>query len=155
MTRLSSKLATLLDDRHVPYRSVTHLADATSQATAQHTHTPGREFAKTVIVWVDGRYAMAVLPAHRRVDLEKLRKWLNAREARLATEQEMSHLFPDCEIGAEPPFGNLYELPVYVSPLLSRDRITFHGGTHEEAVQMKYSDFAALAKPSVIDFIAD
>ena len=96
-----------------------------------------------------------MLPAHRRVDLEKLRKWLNAREARLATEQEMSHLFPDCEIGAEPPFGNLYELPVYVSPLLSRDRITFHGGTHEEAVQMKYSDFAALAKPSVIDFVAD
>jgi Ala-tRNA(Pro) deacylase len=155
MNRLSPKLATLLDDGRVPYRSLSHTADMTSQATAQHTHTPGKEFAKTVVVWVDGRFAMAVLPAHRRVDLEKLRKWLNAREARLATEAEMARLFPDCEVGAEPPFGNLYQLPVYVSPLLSQDRITFHGGSHEEAVQMNYSDFAALAKPSVIDFVAD
>ena len=155
MNRISPRLASLLDDGRVPYRSLAHSADMTSQATAQHTHTPGREFAKTVVVRVDGRFAMAVLPAHRRVDLEKLRKWLNAREARLATEEEMARLFPDCEVGAEPPFGNLYQLPVYVSPLLSQERITFHGGSHEEAVQMNYSDFAALAKPSVIDFLAD
>lgn len=155
MNRLSPRLASLLDDGRVPYRSLAHAPDATSQATAQHTHTPGREFAKTVVVWVDGRFGMAVLPAHRRVDLEKLRKWLNAREARLATEPEMARLFPDCEVGAEPPFGNLYQLPVYVSPLLSHERITFHGGSHDEAVQMNYSDFALLAKPAVIDFVAE
>src|SRR2546422_3953333 len=127
MNRLNPRLADLLETKGVSYRSLPHGSDATSQQTAAHTHTPGREFAKTVVVRVDGEFAMAVLPAHLRVDLEKLRKWLNAREARLATEEEMARLFPDCEIGAEPPFGNLYQLPVYVSPLLSRDRITFHG----------------------------
>jgi len=154
MHRLNPRLTDLLETRGVPYRSVSHTADATSQMTAAHTHTPGRQFAKTVIVRVDGEFAMAVLPAHLRVDLEKLRKWLNASEVRLATEEEMARLFPDCEIGAEPPFGNLYELPVYVSPLLSHERITFHGGSHEEAVEIRYEDFAALAKPSVIDFVS-
>jgi Ala-tRNA(Pro) deacylase len=153
MKPLSPRLTELLESRGVPYRSLPHTADATSQLTAAHTHTPGREFAKTVVVWVDGVFAMAVLPAPQRVDLEKLRKWLNAFEVRLATEEEMARLFPDCEIGAEPPFGNLYQMPVYVSPLLSRDRITFHGGNHEEAVQIRYDDFAALTRPSVIDFV--
>jgi Ala-tRNA(Pro) deacylase len=154
MNRLNPRLADLLESKGVPYRSMAHTADMTSQMTAAHTHTPGREFAKTVIVKVDGEFGMAVLPAHLRVDLEKLRKWLNASEVRLASEEEMARLFPDCEIGAEPPFGNLYQLPVYVSPLLSHDRITFHGGSHEEAVQIRYDDFAALAKPAVIDFVS-
>jgi Ala-tRNA(Pro) deacylase len=154
MNRLNPRLADLLEARGVPYRSMSHAADVTSQMTAAHTHTPGREFAKTVIVNVDGEFGMAVLPAHLRVDLEKLRKWLNASEARLATEDEMARLFPDCEVGAEPPFGNLYNLPVYVSPLLSRERITFHGGSHEEAVQLRYDDFVALTKPAVIDFVS-
>jgi len=153
MKRLNPRLSELLEHERVPYRSLPHAADITSQETAAHTHTPGREFAKTVIVKVDGEFAMLVLPAHLRVDLEKLRKWRNAAEARLATEEEMARLFPDCELGAEPPFGNLYELPMYLSPLLSGDRITFHGGNHEEAVQMKFDDFLALAKPSVIDFV--
>jgi Ala-tRNA(Pro) deacylase len=155
MMRLNARLADLFEHRGVAWRSLPHTADVTSQATAQHTHTPGQAFAKTVIVWVDGEFAMLVLPAPRKVDLEKLRRWLNADRARLANEGEMASLFPDCEIGAEPPFGNLYELPVYVSPLLSRDRITFHGGSHEGAVQMSYKDFAELAKPTVVDFVAD
>jgi Ala-tRNA(Pro) deacylase len=154
MNRLNPRLADLLESKGVAYRSMSHAADMTSQMTAAHTHTPGREFAKTVVVNIDGEFAMAVLPAHLRVDLEKLRKWLNASEVRLATEEEMSRLFPDCEIGAEPPFGNLYQLPVYVSPLLSHDHITFHGGSHEEAVQIRYDDFEALTKPSVIDFVS-
>jgi len=154
MNRLNPRLADLLDARGVPYRSLSHTADATSQMAAAPTHTPGREFAKTVIVNVDGEFAMLVLPSHLRVDLEKFRKWLNASEVRLASEGEMSRLFPDCEVGAEPPFGNLYNLPVYVSPLLSRERITFNGGSHEEAVQIRYDDFVALTKPSVIDFVS-
>jgi Ala-tRNA(Pro) deacylase len=154
MNRLNPRLADLLESKGVPYRSMPHTADMTSQMTAAHTHTPGREFAKTVVVRVDGQFAMAVLPAHLRVDLEKLRKWLNAQDIRLATEEEMARLFPDCEVGAEPPFGNLYEVPVYISPLLSRDRITFHGGNHEEAVQIRYDDYVALTRPSVIDFVS-
>jgi len=154
MNRINSRLADLLESKGVSYRSMPHSADMTSQMTAAHTHTPGREFAKTVVIWVDGQFAMAVLPAHLRVDLEKLLKWLNAQEVRLATEEEMGRLFPDCEVGAEPPFGNLYNLPVYVSPLLSRERITFHGGSHEEAVQLRYDDFVALTRPSVIDFVS-
>ena len=154
MNRLNPRLADLLESKGIPFRSMPHSADMTSQMTAAHTHTPGREFAKTVVVRVDGQFAMAVLPAHLRVDLEKLRKWLNAQEVRLASEEEMGRLFPDCEVGAEPPFGNLYELPVYISPLLSRDRITFHGGNHEEAVQIRYDDYIALTKPSVIDFVS-
>jgi Ala-tRNA(Pro) deacylase len=153
MNRLNPRLADLLEAKGVTYHSLSHPSDATAQMTAAHTHTPGRQFAKTVVVWVDGEFAMAVLPAHRRVDLEKLRRWLNASEARLATEAEMVRLFPDCEVGAEPPFGNLYQMPVYVSPLLSREWITFHGGSHEEAVQIRYDDFIALARPSVIDFV--
>jgi Ala-tRNA(Pro) deacylase len=155
MTRMSPRLAALLDHENVPFRRLPHVADITAQSTAEHTHTRGRRFAKTVIVWVDGQYAMAVIPAHRYVDLEKVRNWLNAEKVRLATEYEMVRLFPDCELGAEPPFGNLYELPVYVSPLLSRDRISFHGGNHEEAIEIDYSDFAAIVKPSVIDVVAD
>jgi Ala-tRNA(Pro) deacylase len=118
-----------------------------------HTHTPGREFAKTAIVKVDGECAMLVLPAHLRDDLGRLRRCFNASQARPVTEEEMARLFPDCEIGAEPPFGNLYELPAYVSPLLSGDRITFHVVNNEEAVQMKFADFISLAKPSVIDVV--
>ena len=155
MNRLNPRLADLLESKGVAYRSLHHPADVTSQGTAAHTHTPGQSFAKSVVVWVDGRYVMAVLPAPMRVDLEKLRKWLNAFEVRLATEEEMARLFPDCEVGAEPPFGQLYEVPVYVTPLLAHDRITFNGGSHEEAVQIRYDDFVALAKPSVIDFVSN
>src|SRR5207244_174843 len=119
MTRLNPRLETLLEKSHVPHQRFSHTARVTSQRTADLTHTPGREFAKTVILSIDGEFAMAVLPADRRVDLEKLRKWLDASDVRLATEGEMAALFPDCELGSEPPFGPLYDLPVYVSPLLS------------------------------------
>ena len=155
MHHLNPRLAELLDHEQVSFRSLPHSADVTSQQTAQHTHTPGRQFAKTVIVWVDGEFAMAVLPAPLRVDLEKLRRWLDADMVRMATEPEMMDLFPDCELGAEPPFGHLYQMPVYLSPLLAGEQITFHGGSHEEAVQMEYRDFAALARPTVFDFVED
>lgn len=147
----STRLTSFLDRSGVSYRQISHTPDFTSQETASHTKTPGREFAKTVVLRIDESYGLAVLPAHHRLDVESLRRWLNARNLRLATEDEMKTLFPDCEVGAESPFGSLYELPVYVSPVLARDEdITFNAGSHEEVIRMKYDDFARITRPSII-----
>ena len=108
---------------------------------------PGQEMAKTVIVKVDGKMAMAVLPAPHKVNFDKAHRLFDD-EPTLATEDEIADLFPDCEIGAEPPFGNLYNLPVYVSPELAEDEIiTFNAGTHREAVRMTWADYRRLAQP--------
>jgi Ala-tRNA(Pro) deacylase len=147
------RLADLLDEKHLPYEKIHHDLDYTSQETAAHTRTPGRGFAKTVVVRIDDGFGLAVLPAHLRIDLERLRRWVSARSVRLATEEEMKQLFPDCEVGAEPPIGSLYDLPVYLSPLLAlEETLTFNGGTHEDVVRMKTSDFTRLTRPSVIHF---
>ncbi len=153
MQASAQKLTSFLDQHHVNYEKIQHSADFTAQETAAHTHTRGREFAKTVIVRIAGGYAMAVLPAHHRVDLPKLREAAGTRDVRLATEPEMNRVCPDCETGAAPPFGNLYGLAVWVSPIVAGDeRITFNGGTHQDAVRMKYADFEKLVRPRVADF---
>lgn len=153
MAPASTKLMDYLSRNDVPYQQIHHTPDFTSQETAAHTKTPGREFAKTVVLRIDHEFGLAVLPAHHRIDVEALRRWLNAQDVRLATEEEMRSLFPDCDVGAEPPLGSLYELPVYVSPTLARDEeITFNGGSHEEAIRMKYDDFARITRPSIIHF---
>lgn len=153
MTMLCPRLVTYLDENRVPYQTLHHSSDFTSQETAAHTRTPGREFAKTIALRIDDGYAVGVLPAHHHVDFEKLRRWTNAREIRLATEDEMRSLFPDCEVGAQPPFGNLYGVPVYVSAALAGDEhVTFNGGSHEDVIRMRYDDFASLVKPRVINF---
>jgi len=147
------KLKSFLDENHVKYETIHHSPDFTAQETAAHTHTRGRDFAKTVIVQVAREYAMAVLPAHHKVDLAKLRALAGAKEVRLATEPEMDRLCPDCETGAVPPFGILYGLPVWVSSTVAADdRITFNAGTHQDAVRMTYTDFAKLVQPHVADF---
>lgn len=153
MTEISERLRKFLREHHVEYRPIHHTRDYTAQQAAADTHTPGREFAKTVIVSVDGKPAMAVLPAHHSVDLESLREALGAEEVSLAGEQAIAELCPDCEVGAEPPFGNLYGLPVYVSRALTGDEeITFKAGTHEDVVRMRYRDFRKLVKPMEIEF---
>lgn len=153
MTTLCPRLASFLDEKRVPYQAIHHSPDFTSQETAAHTGTKGKEFAKTVVFKIDDGYAVGVLPAPHHVDFEKLRRWTNAREIRLATEDEMRRLFPDCDVGAQPPFGNLYGLPVYVSSALAEDEhITFNGGTHEDVIRMRYEDFAGLVSPRVINF---
>jgi len=153
MATASARVMDFLARNQVPYQQIHHSVDFTSQETAAHTKTPGREFAKTVVLRIDNDFGLAVLPAPHRIDFEALRRWLNAQNVRLATEDEMESLFPDCEIGAEPPLGSLYELPVYVSPTLARDEeITFNAGSHEEAIRMKYDDFARLTRPSIIHF---
>jgi len=153
MATASARVTDYLSRNQVPYQQIHHTPDFTSQETAAHTKTPGREFAKTVILRIDHDFGIAVLPAPHRIDFEALRRWLNAQDVRLATEEEMRSMFPDCEVGAEPPLGALYELPVYVSPTLARDEeITFNAGSHEEVIRMKYDDFARITRPSIIHF---
>jgi Ala-tRNA(Pro) deacylase len=153
MATASPRVTEFLIQNQIPYLQIHHTPDFTSQETAAHTKTRGQDFAKTVVLRIDDGFGLAVLPAPHRIDFESLRRWLNAAEIRLATEEEMRTLFPDCEVGAEPPLGRLYELPVYVSPTLANDEeITFNAGSHEEAIRMKYEDFARLTQPSIIHF---
>jgi Ala-tRNA(Pro) deacylase len=116
-------------------------------------HIPGRELAKTVILKVDGKLAMAVMSASRQVNLVKLRAALDALDVEVAHEHDFMDRFPDCELGAMPPFGILYDLPLYVDESLTRDyEIAFNAGSHRELIRMAYKDFAAVAKPVVLDF---
>lgn len=142
-----------LDQNAIPHRSVPHPQTYTAQRTAQVTHIKGREFAKTVIVKVDGRICMAVLPAHHHVDVDKLRSATGAKQLDLAREDDLRKLFPDCETGAMPPFGNLYGMDVWVQEDLTRDeQIAFNAGTHTELIRMSYRDFEKLVHPEVADF---
>ena len=145
------RLRAYLDKEGVDYEMIHHEKDFRARATAVHTHTPTEEFAKTVFVTVDGNAAMAVVPASREVALSKLRHALDADEVLVVRESEIREICPDCELGAAPPFGNLYGLPVFVSIALSHDdEITFNGGDHEHAFRMRYEDFDRLVEPKVV-----
>lgn len=152
MPTTECRVKSFLQRHNVWFEEVRHRTDYTALETAADTHTPGREFAKTVVVAIDEAFAIAILPAQHHVHLEKLRRAVQARHVRLATEAEMQRLFPDCELGAEPPFGNLYHLPVYMSTALVGDRhLAFNAGTHEEVIRMYFEDFERLVKPRVLD----
>jgi Ala-tRNA(Pro) deacylase len=150
---ISRKLKDYLDREHVHYEILPH-PEAYRAVTIAHTlHAPEREMAKVVIVKVDGRFVMTVLPASWNVDLHRLRELFAPQHVRLATEDEIKDLFPDCNLGAMPPFGNLYGLDVYVDQSLTEDeQIIFQGGTYSKAVRMRYADFAALVFPVVAEF---
>ncbi|MFZ5493738.1 MAG: aminoacyl-tRNA deacylase [Verrucomicrobiota bacterium] len=150
----ANKLREYLDSRAVKYVSLQHSPAFTAQEVAQSVHVAGRDFAKTIVVCTEAGFAMVVLPATRRIVLADLREMLQVPHVRLATEQEFRDLFPDCELGAMPPFGNLYGLPVYVAESLAdEEEIAFNAGTHTEVIKMRYEDFEALAKPEVLAFI--
>ncbi len=150
----NQKVTTFLDEHDVPYEVIHHRTDYTAQETAADTHTPGRAFAKTVILDIGALHAMAVVPAPCRIDLEKIRESIGTRQISLASELEMSQLCPDCDVGAEPPLGNLYGMPVFVDPALEKDEtITFNGGTHDDAIRMRYEDFQRLVHPTPMDMI--
>ncbi len=145
------KLRNYLDDNDVEYVTISHSPAYTAQRIAELTNTPGKELAKTVIVKMDDKFAMAVLPASRRVDLDHLKDAVGATEVTLASESEFKLLFPDCEVGAMPPFGNLYDMGVYVAEQLTEDEdIAFNAGSHTELVRMSYQDYANLVTPQVV-----
>ena len=130
-----------------------HRKAYTAQEVAESSHITGHEIAKTVIVKIDGTLAMAVLPASERVDFDMLREVTGVRHVELAEEDEFAHLFNDCDVGAMPPFGNLFGMKVYVDPELALDElIAFNAGNHTELMQMRYRDFESLVEPIMLEF---
>ncbi|MFH1866294.1 MAG: YbaK/EbsC family protein [Candidatus Eisenbacteria bacterium] len=149
----SRKVIEFLDSQGVKYVSIKHSAAYTAQEIAASAHIPGRELAKTIMVKLDGTMAMAVLPASLHVDFGLLRDVAGVGRVDLASEAEFRDLFPESEIGAMPPFGNLYGMDVYVAaPLTEDEEIAFNAGSHTELVQLAYADFERLVKPAVGDF---
>jgi Ala-tRNA(Pro) deacylase len=145
------RLQQLLDSAGVDYTQIHHRRDYHASNTALDTFTPPDEFAKTVFVWIDGAPAMAVLPANKQLAPSKLRKAVGARRVQLASETDLKALCGDCEPGAAPPFGVLYDLPVFASRSLEEDdEITFNGGTHEHAIRMRFEDWRKLAQPQMV-----
>jgi Ala-tRNA(Pro) deacylase len=142
------KLKKFLDDNKVKYVSIKHSLAYTAQEIAAAAHIHGKELAKTVVVKLDGKPAMAVLPANRRIDMGRLRQAALARNVELATEQELQDLFPECALGAMPPFGNLYGMKVYADTVLAEDEeIAFNAGSHTELIRMAYKSFEGLVNP--------
>jgi Ala-tRNA(Pro) deacylase len=145
-------LKDFLSQNRVAHQVIHHPVAFTATSVAGAAHIPGKEMAKTVVVSLDGHHVLAVLPAHRRVDLERLRQATGARRAELADERTFAREFPECEPGAMPPFGILYGMPVYVEPHLAEDaEIAFNAGTHTELIRMSYKDFERLAHPTLVD----
>jgi Ala-tRNA(Pro) deacylase len=144
------KLKEFLDSNGVKYVTIGHSAAYTSQEIAASAHIPGKELAKTVMVDIDGRLAMAVLPASMKVDFDRLQEAAGAEKAGLADEVQFADLFAGCEVGAMPPFGNLYDMDVYVSQRLTEDaEIAFNAGSHTELIRLAYADFERLVKPNI------
>jgi Ala-tRNA(Pro) deacylase len=147
------ELEAYLRENKVPFQVQHHAVAYTAQEVAAAEHVPGRMLAKVVVLLGDGKLSMFVLPAPARVDVEKAASVLGVKEARLAHEDEFADRFPGCEVGAMPPFGNLYDLPLYVDKSLSEDEtIVFEAGTHTDTISMKYADFERLTKPTVAEF---
>lgn len=145
------RLTRYLKENNTAYELLFHNEVYTSQELAEVLHTPGKSVAKVVIIRADNRSLMIVLAASTVIDLPKLRSFLNANELSIVPEADFPALFPGAEIGAMPPFGNLYSMPVFVDEELALDReITFNAGTHYEAIRMRYSDFARLVHPTVL-----
>lgn len=143
-----SRLKEFLDANSVKYVSINHSKAFTAQEAAASAHIRGRDMAKAVVVKVDDRLAMAVLPATRKVDLDRLRQTSGAASVELAHEQDFRGDFPGCEVGAMPPFGNLFHMDVYVEPDLAKDEeIAFNAGTHTELITMPFKDFERLVHP--------
>jgi Ala-tRNA(Pro) deacylase len=147
------KLKEFLDVNHVKYVCITHSKAYTAQEIAASAHVPGKALAKVVIVELDGEMAMTVLPANRKVVLHDLREITGSDQVKFASEEQFKDLFPDCEIGAMPPFGNLYGMDVYAAESLAEnDEVAFNAGSHEEIIRLSFRDFQRFVQPRVIAF---
>jgi Ala-tRNA(Pro) deacylase len=150
---ISKRLKDYLEKNQVPYELGYHTMVYTAQEIAAAQHVPGKEMAKVVMVKADGKMVMLVLPASYRVEVKKLKGVLNCKRVRMVKEKEFEELFPDCEIGAMPPFGNLYNLEVWVDKVLTEDAsIVFQAGSHVETLKIRYGDYARLVSPKVAEF---
>lgn len=147
------KLKDFLDKSRIKYVTIKHSEAYTAQEIAASADIPGKELAKTVMVKLDGKMAMTVLPASYRVHFDMLKTATGAKEIELATEKEFKDLFPECDVGAMPPFGNLYDMDVFVAETLTEDEdIAFNAGSHTELIRLAYKDFERLVEPKVVKF---
>jgi Ala-tRNA(Pro) deacylase len=147
------KLKEFLDREQIKYVRIQHSPAYTAQEVAQSAHIKGKEFAKTVMVEIDGKLAMAVLPADRKIVLQDLRDITGSDEVKFASEDEFRTRFPDCETGAMPPFGNLYGMEVFLAEALTENsEIAFNAGSHTEAMRLGFQDFDRLVHPKVMSF---
>jgi Ala-tRNA(Pro) deacylase len=148
-----TKIKDFLNKHHIKYIIIKHSSAFTAQEIAASAHISGKELAKTVMIKFDGKMAMAVLPASYKISFEDLKEVLGVEKVRLAYEQEFMDKFPDCEVGAMPPFGNLYGMEVYVAESLADDEeIVFNACSHTELIGMNYVDFEELVKPTRMKF---
>jgi Ala-tRNA(Pro) deacylase len=149
------KLKQYLDENGVKFITISHSPAFTAQEIAASAHVPGKELAKTVMIKVDGQMVMVVLPATDQVSMDRMREITGAHEAELASEEDFRDLFPGCEVGAMPPFGNLWDLAVFVDQRLREDeQIAFNAGTHTELVQLPYIEFERLVEPTIANLSA-
>lgn len=147
---IARKLKEFLDSNQVKYVTIRHSPAYTMSEIAHAAHICGKRVAKTVMVKLDDRMAMAVVPSSCKVDLAQLEELTGARSVALADEGEFKKLFAGCEPGAMPPFGNLYGMDVFVAPeLADQGQVVFNAGTHTELVQMEFADFERLVKPRI------
>ena len=145
-----SRLKEFLDTHQIKYVSISHSLAYTAQGSAALAHIPGKDLAKTVVVRLDGRMAMAVVPAIYHVDTQLLKKATGATVVQVASEAEFTDMFPDCEAGAMPPFGNLYDMKVFVDETLSHEKqIAFNAGSHRELIQLAWDDYQMLVQPVI------
>lgn len=146
-------LRAYLDEAHIEYMVRGHRPAFSASRVAEAAHVPGRDLAKVVIVWMDNRLVMTVLPSTQHIDLEHLRELAGARAVRLAHEEEFAARFDQCELGAMPPFGNLYDMEVFVAESLTHDDyISFNACTHTDIMTIAYADFERLVRPRVLAF---
>jgi len=150
------KMREFLNKNDIRCVTVQHSPAFTTQAVAASAHVPSKEMAKTVMLDIDGKMAMAVLPSSFQVNFEQLKEALNAGSISLMHERDFKDRFPDCEPGAMPPFGNLYGMPVFVAESLAEDEhIAFSAGSHHEVVLMTYADYQRLVAPSIVQFTTE
>ncbi len=144
------RLEAYLQENAVPYEIQHHPVAYTAQRVADSEHLSGKLLGKVVLVVADEKLLMLVLPAPARVDWTRVAEAVGTDEVRLAHESEFARTFPDCEVGAMPPFGNLYGLPVYLDQdLAANEKLFFQAGTHDETFSIRYADFARLAQPRI------
>ena len=147
----ATKLREFLDANGVKYVTIRHSVAYTAQEVAASAHIRGKEMAKTVVVKLDGQLALAVVPAAQKVDVRRLKEVTGAKKAEIAAEEDFRSTFPECDLGAMPPFGNLYGLVVYVDPQLAEDEeIAFNACSHTELMRLPYKDFQRLVQPKVV-----
>jgi len=147
-----NRLKEFLNENHVKFVTISHSRAYTAQEIAAAAHVPGKELAKTVMVKLDGELAMAVLPAPDQVSTSRLKKVTGASEVEVASEADFADRFPSCEVGAMPPFGNLWDIQVFVDQRLREDEeIAFNAGSHTELIKLAYADFERMVSPVVAE----